>query len=176
VEARGHTPVRLAVNDRVLVATGAPPLVTRAAAAVVVAKPAPKPTGTAPTVKPSLRPATQPAGTASATPDQPPELKDKIRTSVRAVLGDLKGCYETVLGKDADVAGRLVVQMRIVARDGKGRVDDAEVVPQENGGGDLRSPLFEQCVLEVLAKADFPRPNGDQPMIVTYPFAFANER
>jgi hypothetical protein len=162
VEARTHAPVQLMRNDRMVVASGLPPLVTRAAAA-------PAKTATS-APQPAVKPASKPAATTSE-----PPMKEQIRSSVRAVRGELAGCYEKVLGKESKVAGRMVVQMRIVARDGKGRVDDAEVLPQENGGGDLASPLFEQCVLEVLAKADFPRPTGDEPLIVTYPFVFSNE-
>jgi hypothetical protein len=183
VQAQAHPSVVLAHDDRMLVAQGLPPLVTRAASPAATTAPVATPAKTlaktpgkapaatpAPSPSPSAKPATSGAGQASATPDPSPEMKDKIRTSVRAVLGDLKSCYETVLAKDEQVAGRMLVRMRIVPRDDKGRVAEAEVVPQDTG--DVARPAFEQCVLEVLSKADFPRPDGDE-LNVDYPFVFA---
>jgi hypothetical protein len=161
LEAKGHSPVLLAKNDHALVAPDAPPLVTRAPVPLA-AKVHP------PAAKPATPNAPAPKGTATASPGAD---KDAIRASVRAVLGDIKTCYETALTSNEKLGGRMMVEMHIGNHNGKGRVEDAEVVPQ--GSDDAVAPLFEQCVLEVLWQADFPAPPGAEPLIVTYPFVFA---
>ncbi|MDB4966625.1 MAG: hypothetical protein JWN44_2314 [Myxococcales bacterium] len=168
VEAKGHDPILLAKSDRALVAPKLPPLVTRAnaanAAAAKKAQPAPA------TAK---KPAT------SAGPPAPEKAaieggldKDTVRRVIRDTLGDLRACYDAALEDNEHLAGRIVVEMKVVTENGKGRVKEGEIVP--NDSGDLDAPKMQQCILEALSRAEFPPSVDGQPVIIRYPFAFAN--
>jgi hypothetical protein len=177
VQAREHAPVLLAQNDRALVMGTLPPLVTRKpvllakADATATQTPATKPAAQAAT-KPAAQAATKnAAGQADTQPPLDEDNRDKIRTVMRTALPDLKGCYETALSKNANLAGKVRVKMTLVNRDGKARVDEAEVMPM--GEGDLVAPLFEQCVVGIVARLEFPAlPSDDGKTIVEYPFVF----
>jgi hypothetical protein len=160
VEARAHGPQLLATNDRALVAPALPPLVVRAPLAAATAKGSAK-------AAPSARPAATPAAPTAA--KQP--SKDEIRTAMRAVLGELKQCYETALESDPTLKGNIVVHIQLVNQDGKAHVAEAEVKPQ--GEGDLIAPVLEHCVLAAIANAKMPLPAASEPLVIDYPFSFA---
>ncbi len=73
-------------------------------------------------------------------------------------------------------SGRLVFQFTITADEstGGGRVSEASIVPQAADAGtpELIAPLTEQCMLNAIAGASFPSPQGGRVM-VQYPFSFA---
>ena len=172
VQAREHAPVLLAENDRATMVGTLPPLVTRAP--VLLAKNDVKAT---PTTKPAAQTdaKTQPSNGAGSANTQPPVDdgdRDKIRTVMRTALPDLKSCYETALSKNANLAGQVRVKMTLLNRDRNAVVDEAEVMPM--GEGDLVAPLFEQCIIGVVGKLQFPTfQTSDGKLIVEYPFLFA---
>lgn len=159
VVAKGHAPILLAKNEHAMIAPSLPPVTTRAAA---------------PAAAKAKRPAPAAAAKTASDPPTPPPSdgtldKDAIRTAVRSVLGDIKRCYEAALDDNPTLEGRSVVRMTIVTKDGKGKVSDAEIQPNE---GDLDAPLMQQCVLQALARADFPPSVDGKDVIVSYPFVF----
>ena len=163
VQAREHTPVLLAQNDRATVMGTLPPLVNRAPVLLAnndAKKPAP--------AKPATKsPATTSDVKATATPEPGDLDKATIRRVIQGSLNDIKDCYEKTLETEPNLSGKTVVRMSIVTRDGKGVVDEADVLPQ--GEGDLVSPRFEQCLLDVVGKMQFPPPL-DGKMTVDNPF------
>jgi hypothetical protein len=92
---------------------------------------------------------------------------DDIRDAVKAVMPSLQNCYESGLKMNADSAGKATIKFTLVAADGGGFVQDAEI---ESG---LGNPVTDACLLDQLAKANFPMPRGDGKVRVTYPFQFA---
>jgi hypothetical protein len=82
----------------------------------------------------------------------------------------IKDCYEHALESNPKLAGRVTVEMKIRARDGKGKVDEAEILYDESNTDDLDSPGTEHCLLGAIAGTDFPAPRGDGEVIVRYPF------
>lgn len=94
--------------------------------------------------------------------------REVIQDVIRTVLPDIKDCYEQALATRPDLSGRVVVEMKIKTRDGKGRVDEAEIIP--SAGDDLDSPATEHCLLQVMTRVEFPPPGGDGEVIVRYPF------
>ena len=155
VEAKGHAPLLLAKNDRTMIAPRLPPVTTRAATKT-------PPPGTAKTPVPA---ATKPQNDVDGQLD-----KDTIRGVVRGTLSDITACYDAALKHNEDLAGRIVVRFTIVTKDGKGRVSDGEIQPED---GDLNEPRLEQCILQVLGQAQFPPSADGEPVIVSYPFVLS---
>jgi len=93
--------------------------------------------------------------------------REEIRAAVRAVLPKVKVCYESALEHDPALSGTVKVALEIEAVDGKGKVVSGEVPDSET-----RSPFFEACVLETVANVEFPAPEGEGKLKVTYPFRF----
>jgi hypothetical protein len=179
--------LELAVGDRALLQAGRPPVALRTAhpAAIAVAggpapTPAPSPgaTALAPS-RPQGPEAAPPAGraeTSNETGSSAPGSLDKevIRAGMQSLLPRLKTCYEEGAARTPGLAGRVVLKFLIRTREGRGRVDEAEVDPSNAGSdGDLNSPLVEQCVLNALAEVEFPAPAGEGEVLVSYPIAFA---
>lgn len=167
VAAQGHTPVLLAKNDKTMVAPKLPPLTTRA------------PTKTTTTAKkPAPPPAAKPAAAAAPAPTPPDDDgprawvrgaldKESIRDTIRGTLGGIKGCYEQALQTNDQLSGRIVVRFTIETKDGKGHVSDGEIQPND---GDLNAPMLQQCILETVARAEFPPSIDGKPVVVSYPF------
>ncbi|MCU1281922.1 MAG: hypothetical protein JWM53_5468, partial [bacterium] len=158
VVAQGHDPILLAKNDRTMVAPKLPPLTTRASKPAAAKKPAPAPA------------ATKPAASEPPTAAADGELdKGSFRAAVQTVIGDIGACYEAALETNPNLEGRSVVLMRIVTKNGVGKVADGEVQPNE---GDLNAPAMQQCVLQALSRAEFPPSVDGDDVIVHYPFVF----
>jgi hypothetical protein len=100
--------------------------------------------------------------------------KEQIRAGVRTTIGAMKECYGKLLEQIPSASGRMVVRFVIEEHEGAGRVTEASIVPEERDGGppELIAPLTEQCVLNALAAAPFPPPQGGS-VTVNYPFEFA---
>jgi RNA polymerase sigma factor (sigma-70 family) len=98
--------------------------------------------------------------------------KDVIRAGIRAVVPEIKKCFESLMERDpATEGGRIVVRFVIEPRDEAGVVTAASIVPDENGGSEeLEAPLAEQCILQEISKAKFPAPEGGGTVVVRYPF------
>jgi hypothetical protein len=175
VQAREHAPVLLAQNDRATMVGTLPPLVTRAP--VLLAKNDAKVT---PAAKPAAQTEAKPpargkgAGAADTQPPVGEVDRDKIRTVMRSAAADLESCYETALAKTPNLYGRVRVKMTLLNRDDKAVVDEAEVMP--TGEGDLVAPLFEQCIIGVVGKLQFPTfQSDDGKLVVEYPFIFKTD-
>ena len=96
--------------------------------------------------------------------------RDEIRAAMDGVLPRVKKCYQTLLQEDPDGARRVLVKMMIREVDGKGRIVEASIVPRDRdlagGKTELDAPRTEQCVLDAVARAEFPP--GDATF--SYPF------
>ena len=162
VVAQGHDPILLAKNDRTTVAPKLPPLTTRATKPATAKKPTPAP-------QPAAKPTSSdtPTATADGSLD-----KGKFRAAVQTVLGDIKSCYEAALADNPNLEGRSIVEMRVVTKNGVGKIADAEVQPNE---GDLNAPSMQQCMLQALSRADFPPSVDGDDVIVHYPFVFQSQ-
>jgi len=78
-------------------------------------------------------------------------------------------CYEQGLRQRADLEGRVTLLLAIEARDGVGRVIDAE---PEEGETSLDSVFVQACLLDVLSGIDFPAPPGGGSVTMRYPLTF----
>jgi hypothetical protein len=168
VEAKDHTPVLLAKNDKTMVAPRLPPLTTRAPVKTAV-----KTTPVTTAKKPAPASA-KPAAAATTDDDAKPKAeaageldKDTIRTGIRATLGGIKDCYEAALIDDPHLGGRFVVRFTIETKDGKGRISEGEIEPSD---GDLDAPKMQQCILQAISQAEFPPSADGEPVVVSYPF------
>jgi RNA polymerase sigma factor (sigma-70 family) len=123
---------------------------------------------------PSFGPCTHPAAgdgpiapAAPNTRDLTEAVKDTMQAAVRAVMPQVKACYETALDKDPSLSGKVTLQLSLEANDGGARVTEGEVIDSET-----RSPFFEACVLEKVAGAKFQMPPGEGKMTMRYPIYF----
>jgi TonB family protein len=76
-------------------------------------------------------------------------------------------CYRRRLAEKKGLQGKSVVKFTIVAKDGKGRLDQGEIVSSTLG--DVR---LDTCMLHALTRTSFPVPGGDGRAPVRYPFTF----
>jgi len=100
--------------------------------------------------------------------------KNEIREAMRRITPALKQCYSRLLEQQPQSSGRLTFQFTITDQGAEGgRISEASIVPQPADAGtpELIDPLTEQCMLNAIAEASFPSPQGGQVM-VTYPFRF----
>lgn len=93
--------------------------------------------------------------------------KAELKESINRIKPQIKECYETALVKDPSMAGSIKVTFEIKEVDGGGKLMSGEVPESE-----IRSPFFEQCILQKIAGADFPAPLEGGTTKVTYPFHF----
>ena len=112
-----------------------------------------------------------PDATASATRSAEPSTnrisKESVQAAMQAVRPQVKACYDQALGQDPSLAGQVTLQLKLIAGDGGAYVAEGEVVDSET-----RSPFFEACVLQKVAGAAFPSPDGEGSVTVRYPFTF----
>ncbi len=88
-----------------------------------------------------------------------------VQTAIQAAKPAVAGCYEQALKRTPDLGGRLLVQFTIRQGEGKGSLGDAEII--EDG---LGNPFLGMCVIDALAKVDYPAPSGRGEVVVKYPF------
>jgi hypothetical protein len=93
--------------------------------------------------------------------------KEQIRSAIKAITPLVQTCYEKRLAQKKDLAGKAVIKFTIVAKDGKGSLDEGEI--KSSTLGDLR---LDTCMLHALTKARFPLPEGEGKVTVNYPFKF----
>lgn len=91
--------------------------------------------------------------------------KELITAVINANRGMVRYCYETLLKKQPDAAGKVKVKFTIAAT---GQVTTATV--EENSVG---STELAQCLTKVVKMWTFPKPAGGGVVIVNYPFVFA---
>lgn len=90
----------------------------------------------------------------------PPEVVQRI---LRGHFGVFRKCYEAALQRAPKTEGRVTVKI-VIGRDGK-------VSSAADGGSDVGDTQMVACVVEEVAKAAFPQPEGGIVTVV-YPVVF----
>lgn len=90
--------------------------------------------------------------------------KTEVERVVRRHLAQLRYCYEKGLEKAPELAGKVVVELRVGA---DGIVKGAKRVEST-----LAAPEVERCLESVLTRARFPRTGDGKDFVVRYPFVF----
>ena len=90
-----------------------------------------------------------------------PELIQKV---VRANFDPLRRCYESGLGRNRDLQGRVAVKFVI---DVEGRVTSAV-----DAGADMPDRVVLECLVAEYRKLTFPQPEGGGIVTVVYPIVF----
>lgn len=91
--------------------------------------------------------------------------KNVIRQVVRSHIADVRTCYNTGLGKDPKLAGRVTINFVI----GPNGTVDRSVVDSSELSGELGREV-SACIAAVVEQWKFPSPRGGGNVIVTYPF------
>ena len=89
--------------------------------------------------------------------------KELIAKVINEHLGEVRGCYERALLKEAGLAGKLVLEWTI---DLTGHVDEIKVKQATLKGADVPN-----CIVNSLKTWIFPKPTGGK-VVVSYPFLF----
>lgn len=90
---------------------------------------------------------------------------EEILKVIRENLGQIKCCYESFLQINPDSSGRIKV-LFIVNLDGSVK----NVSTKENTVS--QSKIMENCISKRMLEWKFPKPRGNIPVTVTYPFEF----
>jgi hypothetical protein len=101
-------------------------------------------------------------GAATVVGTLPPEV---IRRIVRQNLGRMRFCYETALVRSPKLAGRVTVKFVI---DRSGAVASAVVESK-----DLPDEAVASCVTKTFLTLQFPQPEGNGVVVVSYPVSFS---
>lgn len=96
--------------------------------------------------------------------------KESIQEGVRAVIEDVKRCYEDALKKTPDLEGKLVVDFEIVGEpDAGGVVDEVEIADSSDDVMRQNSDLTE-CMMDAIYSIELPPPDSGGRVKVSYPF------
>ncbi len=135
--------------------------------------------GDKPAVAAPVAPHNNPAADAAKAADKPSQDNKKggggrmSKDDIKSVIGDMKPgvktCYETLLKSFPDADGTIKLKFAIVNADGVGRVDLEKVAEDSS----LYDKELNECLIEQLRNLEFPAPEGDSEVNVTYPFRFA---
>ena len=98
--------------------------------------------------------------------------KEDVQAAVKVARPGIKACFEQALLRNPQLGGRLKVKFTLVTKDGVGKLNDAEIVGDEEEGA-LNHPFMAMCALKALADVEYPAPEGEGELTVTYPFIFA---
>jgi len=90
--------------------------------------------------------------------------KDIIRRVIRRHQNEVKYCYERVLVKQPDLAGKVDLKFVI---DSAGNVSSSSITKSTIGNAEV-----EQCVAARAQRWKFPQPTGGGIVVVNYPFVF----
>ncbi len=88
----------------------------------------------------------------------------EIMAVIRANLNQIRHCYETLLQRSPNAAGKMTVNFTIGTN---GRVTDVNV-----GASTISDSTMRGCVTGAVRRWPFPQPRGGQPVSVNYPFVF----
>jgi len=148
----------------------------------VAPKPTPTPGPEAGTAQPPVpapsgaSTATEPASAGSGGQEaQPPSNavanKEDIRAAIRALIPEVRRCYEQGLKQRADLSGTVRVDFTLSrAPDGGAYAKEGEI-----GDTTLAAPFVEACILSALQTAHFQELKGSGEVRVRYPFKFDAE-
>jgi len=131
--------------------------------------PVPAPSGAAPSA------AAEPASPGSAGQEAPPSNavanKEDIRAAIRALIPEVRRCYEQGLKQRPDLSGTVRVDFTLSrAPDGGAYAKEGEI-----GDTTLTAPFVEACILSALQTAHFQELKGSGEVRVRYPFKFDAE-
>lgn len=112
-----------------------------------------------------LPPVALPTPTALPPPPRPTVDRHGVQSAVRAAKPGVVDCYRQALERNPELGGTLRVRFTVARKDGTGRIRDAEIADEGLG-----NPFFEMCVLTALGEMEYPAPDGDGEVVVTYPF------
>ncbi|MEZ4454785.1 MAG: AgmX/PglI C-terminal domain-containing protein [Nannocystaceae bacterium] len=87
---------------------------------------------------------------------------DLIRRIVRAHINEIRYCYNEGLADDPELAGRVAIAFTIGTSGDVTAVSTAEST--------LADASVPHCMQAAVARWKFPKPDGDAPVQVTYPF------
>jgi hypothetical protein len=90
--------------------------------------------------------------------------RELIRRYLRRHRNEIRYCYERRLAQRPDLSGRVLLRFTI---DRAGRV-----VHSETASTTISDHEVEACVARVVERIQFPAPEGDETIIVSYPFFF----
>lgn len=85
-----------------------------------------------------------------------------VRERIRARTADIRGCYESALGRLPSGKGRVVVRFVVDTRGGVPAVTIAS--------SDFQDPEVGCCVAKAIAKWSFSSPTHGDFIVVEYPF------
>ena len=88
--------------------------------------------------------------------------KEVIRKVVRANLNDVRRCYNQGLVRDPELAGRVTVQFTISPT---GKVPVTVLAESTISDRDVAN-----CIVNAVKRWEFPKPEGGENVVVTYPF------
>lgn len=89
---------------------------------------------------------------------------ERIRKVIQANRAEVARCFNEALTRKPNLGGKLIVKFAISPA---GAVASAQVVEDAVGDAALGG-----CVTSTVRRWAFPKPKGDGPVIVTYPFVF----
>lgn len=90
--------------------------------------------------------------------------KEVIANYIRSKLGEILFCYERKLSANPNLYGKVAVKFTIGP--------NGEVETQRVGESTLKNSSVEGCMLDKIARWNFPKPDGGTRVVVTYPFLF----
>ena len=117
-----------------------------------------------------------PAKTLHHDPDEIPMgtlSKEYIRDTVKEdVVPLVRECYNNLLEKDPEIAGRMVMQFAIMGDESVGGIVDEMEFAEES---EIQDEDFRECVSESMMSTVFEAPDEGGKVIVKYPFVFTTD-
>lgn len=92
--------------------------------------------------------------------------RTQIDTVIRRNLNPIRYCYQRELAADPTLSGQVTIRFTIRSN---GSVDTAETLSTT-----MNNATVEQCIAEQFRRMEFPKPDGDGPVTVDYPFDFSS--
>jgi hypothetical protein len=88
----------------------------------------------------------------------------EVAAVIRANLNQIRHCYEQLLQRSPNAAGKIKVNFNVVA---SGRVGSVAIVESS-----IRDSIMKGCVTGKVRRWTFPKPRGGLAVDVNYPFVF----
>lgn len=99
--------------------------------------------------------------------------KEYIRDTVAEdVVPLVRECYNNLLEKDPEIAGRMVMQFAIMGDESVGGIVDEMEFAEES---EIQDEDFRECVSESMMSTVFEPPEEGGKVIVKYPFVFTTD-
>ena len=126
--------------------------------------------------RPSPAPVAAPAPTpdAGASVDPPPvDAAELDRAAIRRAVAEqfvptARTCHNALLRRNSTAEGRVAIRFGVIARDGRGLVDRAEIAEDP----EIRDETFHQCLLDAMLAVVFEPPGAEGRVEVVYPIIF----